>query len=122
MLIGTEVGHVKHGVGIEDAHHRDLVEVEALGYHLCSDKQVRASGTEVADDTFIGLTRAGSVKVHTADAGLGEDVAHLCLNLFGTIATGAQLAAPATGTDRGHLINGTTVMARQLAHGTMQRQ
>lgn len=40
LLVGTEVGNVEHGVGIEDAHDADMVEVEALGHHLRADEHV----------------------------------------------------------------------------------
>ena len=54
MLVGAEVGIVEHGVGIEDAHHGDFVEIQSLGDHLCADEQVGTSGGEVADEALVG--------------------------------------------------------------------
>ena len=56
MLIGTEVWDIKHGIGIEDAHHGDMGEVESLSHHLCPDENLCALGREVVDDTLIGIT------------------------------------------------------------------
>ena len=110
MLIGPEIGLVEHGVGIEDAHDGHLVEVEALGDHLGANEQVGTSGTEVADDALVGLARTGGVEVHTADAGLREDVAHGGLYLLGAVAARTQFGAATAGAGGGHLIDGTAVV------------
>ena len=56
MLIGTEVRIIEHSIGIEDAHNGDTVEVESLGDHLRTDKEVGATCGEVVDNALVGLT------------------------------------------------------------------
>ena len=55
MLVGSEVRLVEHGVGIEDAHYADAVEVETLAHHLRADEDVGAPLREVADNVFVGV-------------------------------------------------------------------
>ena len=40
MLVSPEIGIVEHGVGIEDSDDTDIVEVEALGDHLCTNEDI----------------------------------------------------------------------------------
>ena len=122
MLIGTEVGLVEHGVGIEDAHDADAVEVEALGDHLCADEQVGASGREVADDALVGIARAGGVEVHACHAGLWEDVAQLVLDLLRAIAPPLQFLLPQAGTLGRDPVGVAAVVAGQLVHGSVERE
>ena len=122
MFVGTEVGVVQHGVGIEDADDADAVEVETLGNHLRADEQVGAPGAEVADEPFVGIAGAGGVEVHAADTRFGEDVAHVGLNLLRAVAAGLQLRSATGGAGHGHLVDGTAVVAYQLVHLAVQRQ
>jgi hypothetical protein len=122
VLVGPEVGLVDHGVGIKNANDGHFVEVETLGDHLCADKQIGAPGTEVANDTLIGMTRSGGVEVHAADAGFGEDVADGGLNLLSTVAASLQRRAAATGTDGRHTVGLTTVVAAELVELTVVGQ
>ena len=120
MFIGTEIGIVEHGVGIEDAHHRDLVEVQSLADHLRADEQIGTTCGEVVDDAFVGLTAAGGVEVHAGDTGFGEDVVHLGLDLLRAIAMRLQLGTTAIGTLRRHLIGIAAIMTRQLVQIAMK--
>ena len=122
MLVGTEVRHVQHRIGIDDAHHRHLVEVQPLRYHLGTDEDIRPSGTKVADDALIGIAGTRRVEVHTGDAGLREGLTHLFLYLLRTIASCPQVCRTATGTFCGHSIGEAAVVACQLIHLAVQRQ
>ena len=120
VLVGPEVGLVEHGVGGDDAYYGDVVEVEALAYHLGADEYVGAAGGEVADDAFVGVAGAGGVEVHACDACLGEGVAHLFFYLLGAVAVGAQVGAAAAGALGGHLVCGAAVVAGELLHLSVQ--
>ena len=39
-LVGAEVGEVEEAVGVDDSHHADVGEVEALADHLRTDEDV----------------------------------------------------------------------------------
>ena len=89
MFESTEVRVVEHGVGVEYADDADAVEVEALADHLRANEQIGAACGKVTDDALVGLARTGGVEVHSADAGFGEDLAHLVFYLFHSRASAA---------------------------------
>ena len=82
MFVSPKVRLVQHAVGIEDAYHRDAVEVEPLGDHLRSNEDVGAPGGEVADDTLVGMTGARGVKVHSSHTSLRKQVANAVFNFL----------------------------------------
>ena len=114
VFVGTEVGIVQHRVGIDDTHHRHLVEVQSLGHHLRTYQDIRASGRKVADDALIGIARSGGVQVHTGNVGFRERLAHLFLYLLRTVAACSQVGTAATRTLCRHSVGIATVVARQL--------
>ena len=111
MFVGAEIGVVEHRIGIEDTHDGDAIEVEALGNHLRADKDIGTTCGEVIDDTFVGLTGAGGVEVHAGDAGLGEEGAHLVLDLLRAVAPRLEFMATTGRTLRRHLVCIATVVA-----------
>ena len=122
VLVGTEVGHVEHGVGTDDAYHRDVVEVKTLRDHLRANQDIGAPSPEVGDDALVGIAGAGGVQVHAGDAGIGERLAHLLLYLLRAVAVGAQVGGATAGTLRGYLIGGSAVVAGQLVQLPVQCQ
>ena len=122
MFIGTEVGLVQHTVGIDDAHHADLVEIQSLGNHLCTYQYIGAACSEVADDALIAIACASGVQVHTRDAGFGKCLAHLFLYLLSTIAVRPEVSVSTARTLCGHLVDRSAIVARQLVQLAMQRQ
>ena len=122
MLVCTEVGIVQHGVGIEDAHHADLVEIESLADHLRTDEDIGTSGAEVTDDTLIGIVCTGGIEVHTGHTGFGEDLTHLLLNLLRTKALRTEVGTATAGTLRGNLISIAAIVAGQLVQLPVERQ
>ena len=115
MLVGTEVRIVEHGVGIENAHHRHVAEVETLAHHLCAYEQVGGSRREFVYDTFVCIACTGGVEIHPRHTCLGEYLAYAVLNVLRAIAPRAQLSASATRTFGRHIIHTATVMARKPA-------
>ena len=111
MFEGTEVGSVQEVVGIENTHDADTVEVESLGNHLRTYKQIGASCTEVADDAFIGLAGAGGVEIHACHTSLRENVAHIGLYFLRTIAACLEHRVSTGGTLHRHLIGIAAVVA-----------
>ena len=119
MFVGPEVRIVEHRVGIEDTHHADTVEVESLGDHLGADKEIGAPSGEIVDQSLVGSTGAGGVKIHTGNTGLRKDIAHLIFNLLRAKAPCHQLCTAASRALRGHLIGIAAVVARQLVKTAM---
>ena len=122
MFEGAEVGLVHHAVGIDDAHNADVVEVETFADHLRADEDVGTSCSEVGDDAFVGIARAGGVEVHTCNAGLRKNLAHLFLYLLRTKTTRTQVGTATTGTLRRNTVGKTTVVACQLVQLSVERQ
>ena len=116
MFVGTEIGIVKHGVGVQNPHHTDLVEIEPLADHLRTNQDVGAPCPEIHDNALVGIASAGGVEIHTRHMSFRKHLAHLLLNLLSTKTTRMQLGRAATGTLRGHSIGVTTIMTRQLVH------
>ena len=119
MFIGSEVGLVQHGISIQDTYYRDMVEVETFRNHLRANQNIGTTGREVTDNTFVGITRASGVEVHTRNPCLRKNLSHLFLNLLCTKATRAQIGTTTTRTLRRHMIGIPTIMTRQLIHLTV---
>ena len=121
-LVGAEVGLREHLVGVEYAHHVDVVEVEALGHHLRADEDVGAAVLEIVDDALVSGARARGVEVHAPDAGFGE--AGFChgLYLLRAAAYVAQFRAAAGGADGGHGIRGAAVVAHEAVDILVERK
>ena len=119
LLVGTEVGIVEHGVGIQNAHDRDAREVEPLGYHLRADEYVGSAAGEVVDDASVGASRARRVEVHAGDARLGEQLAHAVLNLLRAVASTEQFGALAVGALLRHGVGVAAVVAGEQVHRTV---
>ena len=81
-LIATEVGEVEHGVGIKNAHNRNVVEVEAFSDHLGTDEDVGAMVGKVGDDGFVLLPCLGCVEIHTEGCRPFKQFVDLFFNLF----------------------------------------
>ena len=120
MRIPTTDTRSKSSIGIEDTHHGYTVEVEALGNHLCTDKDVGAPNGEIVDDTFIGLTSTGGIEVHTGDMGLGEEGAHFVFDLLCPVTTSLKFMTATSRTLDRHLISIAAVVARELIQVTME--
>ena len=82
-LIASEVGQVEHGVGIEDANHRDIVEIESFGHHLGAYEDVGLVVGEIVDDVLVVGAGTGGVEIHAEGGGSFEQFRNLFLNLFG---------------------------------------
>ena len=114
MFKGAEVGIVQHRVGIDNTHHADLVEVQTLADHLCTNQNIRSSRREVADNAFIGIPGTCGVQVHTGYAGLRKEFMHLLLYLLRTVTATTQIGRAATRTFCRYLVGITTIMTCQL--------
>ena len=108
-----EIGTCKHGVGIKDANDVNIVEVEALGYHLGSDKDVGLVLGKVGEYALVGIALTGSVKVETCCAAGGEMPANLLLYLLCAETKGAYICLLTTRALTGHIIGGAAIMAYQ---------
>ena len=58
-----KIGKREHIVGIEYAYYFNMVEVEAFGDHLSSDKDVCLAVFKLVEDKLIGIFRASGVEV-----------------------------------------------------------
>ena len=119
MLVGAEVGIVEHGVGIQDSHHRNAVEVKPLGHHLRANQYVGAPGREVGNQPLIGKAGTGGVKIHPCHARFGEKVHHLVFYFLRSEATARQVRIAAIGTGLRHQISIAAIMACQLPQSFM---
>ncbi|CCZ15018.1 unknown [Prevotella sp. CAG:487] len=122
VLVGAEVGVVQHGVGVENAHHGDVAEVETLAHHLRAYEQIGVSGREFADDALVRIARACGVEVHPRDTCLGEDVAHPVLDILRSVSPSAQVGAAAARTTVGHIEHTAAVMARKASERLMESE
>ncbi len=122
LFVGPEVGIVEHGVRIQYHHHAHLVEVQSLGHHLCPYQDIGVSGTEIRDNTLIGIARARRVQIHTRHLRLGKDVADLFLNLLRAETPRTQVFRLTARTNIRNPIGVTTIVAGQLVGLSVQRQ
>ena len=116
LLVGTEVGIVEHGVGVEYAHNGNPREVEPLGYHLRADEYVGSAAGEVVDDASVGSCRARGVEVHAGYACFGEQLAHAVLNLLRAVAATEQFGALAVGALLRYGVGVAAVVAGEQVH------
>ena len=84
MLVGSEVGIIEHGVGIQYAHHTHLVEIQSLADHLRANEQIGLTRREIVYQPFVGIAGTGGVQIHTGDTSLGEYIRQLVFDAFGT--------------------------------------
>ena len=114
MLVGPEVRIVQHSIRIDDAHHTDLVEVQALRNHLRANENVSPSGGKVRDDALVGIPRTGGVEVHAGDMGFGKDFAHLLLYLLRAVAARPEVCRFTARALCRNTVRETAVVAGQL--------
>ena len=91
-LAGSEIGEVEADVGVDGSDQRDIREIEALGDHLCAQKDVDLSTFDPSQDVVMGPFGARGVNVHAGDAGVGENFGEHPLDLLGPNAPVAQAA------------------------------
>ena len=114
MLVGPEVRIVQHGIRIDDAHHADLVEVQALRNHLRANENVSPSGGKVRDDALVGIPRTCGVEVHAGDMGFGKHFAHLFLYFLRAVAARPEVCRFTARALCRNAVRETTVVAGQL--------
>ena len=99
------------GVGVDDAHQRDVVEIEPLGDHLGAEQHGGIGGGERFQQGLVGAFGLGGVGVHADDGNgwphTGQPVQELAQLGFHTLGAGAELlqvgaAAFGAGGRRGH--------------------
>ena len=122
MFIGAEVRLVEHRVGIEDAHHFHVVEVESLAHHLRTDKNLSPAGRKIIYYPFIGIAGASGVEVHSCYGHSGEEFHNLFLNLLRAIAVWPEVFTLAVRTFLWYRVCKTAVVARKLIHVFVERQ
>ena len=83
-LIGAKIRIIQHCIGIKDAHHTHVVEVQSLRNHLRPDKNIRFSLFEIRNYTLVSRTRAGCVQVHTGNGRLRKQALDVILYLLRT--------------------------------------
>jgi len=81
-FVGSEIGETDHIIGIHDAHHTHMVEIQSFGYHLRSYKDIDALFFKITDNALIGMFRTGSVEIHPPDAGIREINGQFVFNFF----------------------------------------
>ena len=60
-LVGPKIRHGKAGVGADDAHERDIGEMQALGEHLGAGQDVDFAGGEVVEHPVVIVGGAPSI-------------------------------------------------------------
>ena len=110
MFIGTKVGIVEHGIGIEDANNADIVEIEALTDHLCADKNVGTTGRKVVNNALVSIPGVRSVEIHAGYPCFGKQFAHLVFHLFRAISAADELLTSTLRALHGHAVRKATIM------------
>ena len=77
MLVGAKVGIVEHGVGVENAHHRHVVEIEALGNHLRANEHVGLASAMLLTVLAMTIERWLALKTATGTGALPKFVANI---------------------------------------------
>ena len=67
-LAGAKIRLMQREVGVNDAHERDVREMQALRYHLCADKNVGLAHTKIAEDFPVIVLAFHGVGIHAFDA------------------------------------------------------
>ena len=113
-LIGTKVRIIQHCIGIQNAHHAHMIEIQSFGNHLRTDKNIRLSLFKIRNDTLVGGTRAGCIQVHTCNGCLGKQKFDVIFYLFRTKTAVTQIRPFTSRTDARRLIGISAIMASQL--------
>ena len=113
-FVATEVGIVQHGIGIENAHHADILEVQTLGNHLCTYQYVGLALFKVGNDLLVGRAGASGVQVHACHLCFGENQLDIVFYAFGTETLVLKLYPSTSRTRTGHLIGASAIVASEL--------
>ena len=113
-LIGTKIRIIQHSIGIQNAHYTYMVEVQSLGNHLRTDKNICLSLFKVCNNTLISSTRAGCIQIHTDNGSFGKQKFDVTLYLFRTKTSVTQIRTLTGWADARQLIGISTIMTGQL--------
>ncbi len=98
-----EVRQLERGVGVDDAHQRDVGEVEALRNHLRAQQHRARRGSELLQQLFVRALGRGGVGVHAHHAGaFGQQRLQLRLHALGARAEFLEVRRAALGAHAGH--------------------
>ena len=111
--MSAKVGEREHVVGIEDAHHFHRIEVQALGDHLRTHKDVGFMVLKSLQNALVVVFRAGGVEVKAGNLSFRHNETQVLLNLLSTEAMHPNVGAVTYGTLRRHRSRVTTIMATQ---------
>ena len=115
----AEIGLAEHRIGIQDAHHRHMLEVETLGDHLSAYQHIRPALLEVLQDLFIRHAASGGIQVHACYACVGQHFGQLVLNALSTITHITYLPALTAWAHGRHRIGRPAIMTHHLPHTLM---
>ena len=105
MLVGSEVGIIEHGIGIQYAHHTHLVEIQSLGDHLGANEQIGLTRREIIYQPLVSIAGTGGVQIHTGDTSLGKDIRQLVFDAFGTQTSPHEFCTSTVGALHWHRIS-----------------
>ena len=113
-FIGTKIRIIQHSIGIQNSHHTDMIKIQSLRHHLCTDKNIRFSLFKVGNNLFISRTGTSGIQIHTRHSCLGKSYFYIIFYLLRTKSSIDQLCSITGRTGTGQLISIPTIMASQL--------
>ena len=120
-LPGTEVGEVQGRIGVHDADHGHLREIEPFGDHLRAQQDVNLPPRDALEDAVVRPFRAGRVEIHPGDPGFGKAQPEEVLELLGAEPAHALHLMAAGAASRRHGLLVAAIVAaqrrRRLMHG-----